>query len=236
MNQIQIIDSIFNLASKINKAPQKIKLNFDLINLFCWIKKNNIRDFNYNKLAQEFNLSDTTVRRFLNQELENHKLLHKFIAEYKICEIEDKKERFVVYMLDYVLKKLSLVTIKKNKFFNDFYKLGVSLNKIEYKSIYTKNSEKDMTRAKSDIIDIAKKQEKLKKLQKSKKIEKIEKIKILKPIKYEPKTINILATTKSSDTLKQLAKDFNCKIKEIDNRFGRHDELVYSTNPGKYYY
>ena len=216
-----------NITTRIKNAPKQIRLNFNLINLYCWLKDNPSTTLHYTKIAKMFNISDSTVRRFLNKELKNHKLLHEFINESKICKIKDEKERFVLYMLDYVLKNLSLHTIKKNKFFNDFYKLGVHLGKIEYQSIYSNDFEKDIRQSKRDIKDLFKKQKKFKRQN------------IINSIelpKSKPKKINILATIKSPETLKQLAKDFNCEIKDIDNRFDRHTELVHSTNPGKYYY
>jgi len=227
INKINMKYVDMNITTRIKNAPKQIKINFTLINLYCWLKNNPSTTIYYTKLAKMFNISDSTVRRFLNKELKNHKLLHNFINKSKICEIKDEKERFVIYMLDYVLKNLSLHTIKKNKFFNDFYKLGVHLGKIKYQSLYSDNFEKDIKQSKRDFKDLFKKQEKFKKQEIKNSIE---------LLRSESKKISILATTKSSETLKQLAKDFNCEIKEINNRFDRHTELVFSTNPGKYYY
>jgi len=222
---MELVD--MNITTRIKNAPKQIKLNFKLINLYCWLKDNPTTTLYYTKIARMFNISDSTVRRFLNKEFKGHKLLHDFINKSKICEIKDEKERFVIYMLDHVLKNLSLHTIKKNKFFNDFYKLGVHLGKIKYQSLYSNDFEKDIKQSKRDLKDLLKKQKKFKKQ------------KITDPIKLpksKSKKINILATTKSSESLKQLAKDFSCNIKEIDNRFDKHTELVHSTNPGKYYH
>jgi len=214
---------------EIDKAPQKIKQQFNFIKLLCFLNDPQNKKLSFKELGKKFNMNDSTVGRFLRKEFENHKKIHKFVKESNICEIKNENKQFEIFMLDFVLPQLSLHTIKKNKFFNDYYKLGVQLGKFKYQSIYTKNPERDLKKIKKELKEINSKNKKNNenKENNSKKTKKI----------YKPlKKINILATTKSSETLKQLAKDFNCEIKEIDNRFDKHTELVFNTNPGKYYY
>jgi hypothetical protein len=209
----------------ISDAPHKVAQQFKFVNILCFLNdpRNKDKEFSYMELSRIFNLSDTTIGRFLKQEYENHKKIFEFVKKSNICEEKDINKRFEIFMLDYILPNLSLHTIKKNKFFNDYYKLGVQKGKFKYQSLHTKNHERDLRKIKKELEEIAKKRKDNE--------EKIEK-KIYKP----RKKVTIIATTKSSETIKQLAKDFGCEIKEISERFDKHSELVFSPFHGTRYY
>ncbi len=201
----------------IDDAPYKITQQFKLATVLCFLNdpRNKNKEFTYTELSKIFNLSDTTIGRFLKQEYTSHKKIHEFVKKSNFCEEKDINKKFEIFMLDFILPSLSLHTIKKNKFFNDFYKLGVKKGKFKYQSIYTKNSEKDLKRIKKELEEIA---------SKNKKLDETTERKIYKP----RKKVNILATTKSSETIKKLAKDYNCEIKDISERFDKYSELVFS--------
>jgi len=238
----------YDIKSFLDTAPRKLKNDFKMLKILCYVLNNDLDPNNLSRveLAKEYQISDTTVSRLFSKKYDIHKKLWNFALKTDVCKLQKDEEKFAYFMINFVLKNLSLHTIKKNKIFNYFYKIGVNLGLFEYKSLYSdKKDTKDINKIKEELNkvfdEVSKKYFKSDKHKKIKKqMDKIqndfknkskeEQLKILseteKSIKRKRK-IKILANIDSSETIKKLARDFGCEIKNKTNIIKKYERLTY---------
>jgi len=196
--------------------PQQLLIDFKFAIAGCYLKK--YPDIPILPLARAINMDDTTLGRFKRKMYIKHKKIWNFIEKSNFCE----NFSFDNFMLD-KLKQLSASTISKKKFYYKYYKKFLNENKLEVLKI------KRIPKNSSKIIDTDKKKNNIKHFNNL-----VDKLK--NTFKRKRRNIHIIAFEDSEPKIKQLAKDFGCEIQERTNRFKREDELVFSTNPEKYYY
>jgi len=196
------------------EIPIQISVEYKLAFAGCIFK--NYPQISIKKLSEIMEMDDTTIGRFKRKLYLNHKKLWDFIDNSDFC----KNYSFDEFILN-KLKSLSPSTISKKKFYNDYYKKFLEQNKFEkltIKRIGGKISLEDTNKIKRQNL---KKRKTINEFNSM-----VEVLKSDKNAKKLQRKINILATTKSSNELQQLAKDFNCEIKEISNQFSKLDNLI----------
>jgi len=195
----------YNIKSFLDAAPQKIKNNFKMLKILCYILNNNLDPNNLSnvELAKEYKISNSTISRLFLKKFEIHKKLWNFVLTTEVCKLHNEEEKFAYFMINFVIPNLSLHTIKKNRIFNYFHKIGVNLGLFEYKSIH--NNKNDAKEIKKEQFKILSKTEK----------------------SIRKRRIKIIADTDSSETIKKLAKDFGCEIKNKTNIISKYEKLAY---------
>jgi hypothetical protein len=155
-------------------------------------------------------VSDSTISRFRKKRLRNHKHIWNLIENTNFCTTFD----FDTFM-SYKIEDFSPATIVKRKPYYDYYKKLYAkgmikeefVNKMkEFRNI--ENSRKRSERNKKEI----EKQNVFNSL-----------VNTFKNKNRKIKKVHILATTRSNEEIKKLAKSFNCEIAEVTNKIDVHD-------------
>jgi len=213
-----IINIIQEYKNYIEKIPEemlkkpKVIIEYKQYLLVCFQKKINKRLI-YKEYEDIFKISQATIKRILSKSGKRYQEIWENIKKYNFCE-DPTFENFIKIKLN----SLSKWTIAKNKIYYDYFKKfnnGEIISRRPSGKIFVK--EKKPIKEKRDYEIKTKKN----------KINRFNSIVNFMKTKRKLRKINILATTKSSKTIKKLARSFNCEIQEISNRIDRDELLEY---------
>jgi hypothetical protein len=196
----------FNALKKVpeNLKSGRLMRDYKLAVIECISRQFPNLSINYLSKILENDVSDSTIGRFKRKNSKNHKRIWDLIENTDFCTTLDF-DTFVSYRFE----DFSPNTIVKRKSYYDYYKkLYVKgmlseelINKVKKFKVLKNDYERERKRKKinekknkhnSLLATFTNKNKKLKK-------------------------VHILATSKSSEKIKELAKAFNCEITEIAN-------------------
>jgi len=194
-----------DLPSEIFEKP-KVIVEYKSYLAIC-LKKEIKEKITYETYSKILGISTATIKRIMTKSGERYKEIWNLAEKYNFCD-NPSFENFIKIKLD----SLSKTTISKNKLYYYFYKKF--------------NNGKIISRQPRGNYIIKEKINYEQKIRKNK-LDKFNSIVNFLKTKRKLKKVNIIASTKSSEKIKKLAKDFDCKIYEFTGRFDNDEHLDY---------